>query len=158
MSHTFTTACPACDAPHPEYSGQHDPRIFSPERYALSLCLPDIIDSIAGRRCYVSNSGHGNHFVIEGLPGLSPGQEYWVFLQIEKIESTIALLRVCSAYAGLRARAPHGRGRQSMLFRELVARTLGLKTNPATGAGFVGQCLLDISRIVGTLLGRADAG
>jgi hypothetical protein len=136
MSHTFTTACPTGNDPHPDYSGQQDPRIFSPERYELSLCLPEIIDSLAGRRCYVSSSGHGNHFVIEGLPGMPPGQEYWVFLQIEKVESAIARLRVCSAYSGLRARAPYGRGRQSMLFRELVARTLGLKKQtPPQGRG-----------------------
>lgn len=80
-----------------------------------------------GRRCYVSNAGHGNHFVIEGLPGLPPDEEYWVFLQVEKIDQTAVLLRVRSAYTGKRPHAPHGRSRQSMLFRELIARTLGLK-------------------------------
>lgn len=136
MSHTFTAACPAGDDPHPDYSGQHDPRIFSPERYELSFCLPEIIDSMAGRRCYASSSGYGNHFVIQGLPGLPSGREYWVFLQIERVDSSIALLRVRSAFAGHRARAPYGRGRQSMLFRELVARTMGLKKQtPPQGQG-----------------------
>ena len=127
MSHTFTTACPEEGIPHRDFSRHHDPRIFSLERYQLSLNLPDIIDSMAYRRCYASNAGYGNHFVIEGLPGLPTEEEYWVFLQMERIDHTVALLRVRSAYTGHRARAPHGRGRKSMLFRELLARTLGLK-------------------------------
>jgi hypothetical protein len=98
--------------------------------------LPEIIDTMSDRRCYVSNTGYGNHFVIEGRPGLPPNTEYWVFLQVERIDQTIALLRVRSAYAGIREYAPHGRGRQSMLFRELVARTLGLKRQtPPQGRG-----------------------
>jgi hypothetical protein len=136
MSHTFTTACPDDEDPHPDYSRRNDPRIFSIERYQLYCALPEIIDTMADRRCYVSNTGFGNHFVIEGLPGLPPDAEYWVFLQIERIDQTIAVLRVRSAYAGKRERAPHGRGRQSMLFRELVARALGLKKQtPPRGRG-----------------------
>jgi hypothetical protein len=104
--------------------------------YLLSRCLPEIIDTMADRRCYVSNAGYGNHFFIEGMPGLPPDEECWVFLQIERIDQTVALLRVRSAYTGKRERAPHGRGRQSMLFRELVARTLGLKKQtPPQGRG-----------------------
>jgi hypothetical protein len=56
--------------------------------------------------------------------------------QIERFDQTIALLRIRSAYAGKRERAPHGRGQQSMQFRELVARTLGLKKQtPPQGRG-----------------------
>jgi hypothetical protein len=84
----------------------------------------------------VSSSGYGNHFVVEGLPGLRSGEEYWIFLQLERLEATIARMRIRSAYAGTRSLAPHGRGRQSMMFRELLARTLGLKKQtPPRGRG-----------------------
>jgi len=127
MSHTFTEACRDGAFPDANYSAPGDPRIFSLERYRLSHSLPAILDTIDGRRCYISNSGYGNHFVIEGLHELPPSREYWVFLQLERVDRTIARLRIRSAYAGRRDQAPYGRGRKSMMFRELLTRTLGLK-------------------------------
>jgi hypothetical protein len=132
MSHTFTEACASGEPAHPEYSRPNDPRIFSQRRHEFSRHLPALLDTIGTRRCHVSNSGHGNHFVIEGLPGLQPGEEYWVFLQMECVERTVARMRIRSAYAGRRDQAPHARGRQSMMFRELMARTLGLKETRVT--------------------------
>jgi hypothetical protein len=127
MSHTFTISCADDGTANPDYSRRNDPRSFNFERYRLSTYLPSIIDSIAARRCYVSNSGYGNHFVVEGISELSQDEEYWVFLHVESVAPTIARLRVRSAYAGKRVHAPHSRRRQSMMFKELLARTLGLQ-------------------------------
>jgi hypothetical protein len=127
MSHTFTETCARGNLPHAQFSKPNDPRVFSPTRYKLSRHLPAIVDSMGSRRCHVSNSGHGNHFTIEGLPELALGEEYWVFLQVERVERTVARLRIRSAYVGHRDRAPYARGRQSMMFREVLARTLRLK-------------------------------
>lgn len=66
MSHTFTTACPDHEHPHLDYSRQNDPRIFSHKRCLWSHHLPKILDTMADQRCYVSNTGHGNHFVVFG--------------------------------------------------------------------------------------------
>lgn len=125
MSHTFARKCAEGEAPHPHYSrAPHDCRTFCPQRYALSHELPRIVESFGERRCYESNTEHGNHFVIEGLAGLPMGVEYWIFLQVDRIAPEVARVRIRSAYAGDKAKPPRSRSSKSMRFRELVARTL----------------------------------
>src|SRR5687767_13735672 len=42
-SHPFTMRCPDGDIPQAPYSKSHDPRVFCPGRYQLSLQLPRLI-------------------------------------------------------------------------------------------------------------------
>ena len=63
---------------------------------------------------------------------LPANTEYWVFFNSKKDGANIMRLFVESAYAGDPSKAPHGRRRESVMFRALVNKTLGLgKANPA---------------------------
>jgi hypothetical protein len=126
MSHAFSKGCLDNCQPHAEYSGEGDPRVFCPERYALSLRLPDFINAIGDKSCYESNHRNGSHFVVENVEGLPQGCEYWVFLEMVRVEDRVVRLRVRSAYVGERNRAPRARGGQSVRFRQWLSRTLGL--------------------------------
>jgi hypothetical protein len=125
-SHAFTKSCPPDIAPHPHYSKQGDRRVFCPERYALSLQLPALVANLETHRCYATN--YENYFVVEALASLPSDSEYWVFFDIKRATEPHAVkVFVESAYAGDRARAPHGRKRQALMFKALVGKILGLK-------------------------------
>jgi hypothetical protein len=112
------------------YSKPHDARVFCLERYALSRQLPSIIRNIDTRRCYATN--FRNYFIVDTLDLLSANTEYWVFFNTKKAEPDALRLFVESAYAGNPSKAPHGRRRESVMFRALVSKTLGFKkANPA---------------------------
>lgn len=129
-SHPFTKRCPEGETPHAPYSKPHDARVFCQERYQLSPQLPKIIGSIDTRRCYATN--HRNYFVVETFDLLPANTEYWVFFNSKKDDANTMRLFVESAYAGNPSKAPHGRRRESVMFRALVNKTLGLgKANPA---------------------------
>ena len=144
-SHPFTTRCPDGAAPHAHYSKPHDPRVFCRERYRLSHQLPKIIESIETRRCYATS--FRNYFIVdtfELLPASSPNgvrvgydfnwsnTEYRVFFNTKKAETDAMRLFVESAYAGTPSKLTQGSRRESVMFRALVGKTLGLKkANPA---------------------------
>jgi hypothetical protein len=129
-SHPFTRQCAEGEHPHAAYSKPHDPRVFCPDRYQLSLRLPAIIAGIETRRCYATN--FKNYFVVDTFDILPPNTEYWVFFNTRKADQGAMRLFIESAYAGDCGKAPHGRRRQADMFRALVSKTLGLKkANPA---------------------------
>lgn len=129
-SHPFTRECAEGETPHNLYSKTHDLRTFAPERYQWSLQLPEIMKRIDSRRCHATN--HKNYFIVDNVPGLPASMEYWIFFNTRKDGPDALRVFVESAYAGDTGRAPHGRGRETILFRALVTKTLGLKkANPA---------------------------
>jgi len=129
-SHPFTKKCADGERPHAPYSKPHDPRAFCLERYRLSLQLPKILGSIDSRRCYATD--FRNYFVVDTLDLLPVNTEYRVFFNTKKVEPHALRLFVESAYAGSVSRSPQGRRRESVMFRALVSKTLGLKkANPA---------------------------
>jgi hypothetical protein len=129
-SHPFTEGCPEGVTPHAPYSKPRDPRVFCPERYQLSRQLPSIIGNIDARRCYATN--FRNYFIVDTVELPPPNTEYWVFFNTKSVGENAMRLFVESAYAGNPAKAPHGRKRESIMFRALVNKTLGLKkANPA---------------------------
>lgn len=129
-SHPFTKRCLEGETPHALYSKPHDARVFCQLRYQLSLQLPKIIATIDARRCYATN--HRNYFVVDTFDLLPANTEYWVFFNPKKDDETAMRLFVESAYAGDPSKAPYGRRRESVMFRALVNKTLGLgKANPA---------------------------
>jgi hypothetical protein len=129
-SHPFTKRCPAGEVAHALYSKQHDPRVFCVQRYRLSRELPKIIESIERRRCYATD--YRNYFIVDTLDLLPANTEYRVFFNAKRAEPDAMRLFVESAYAGDLDRSPHGRKHESVMFRALVNKTLGLKkANPA---------------------------
>jgi len=129
-SHPFTKQCPDEEIPHAPYSKSHDLRVFCLERYQLSHQLPNIIKSIESRRCYATN--FRNYFIVDTLDLLPPNTDYRVFFNTKKAEPDAMRLFVESAYAGNPSKLPHGSRRESLMFRALVGKTLGLKkANPA---------------------------
>ena len=129
-SHPFTKKCADGETPHAPYSKPHDQRIFFLGRYELSLQLPKIIESIETRRCYATQ--FRNYFIVETFDLLPVNTEYRVFFNTKKAEPDAIRLYVESADAGAPSKSPHGRWHESMLFRALVNKTLGLKkANPA---------------------------
>lgn len=82
------------------------------------------------RRCYATH--FRNYFIVETFELLPADTEYRIFFNTKKAEPDAMRLFVESAYAGALSKSPHGRWRESMLFRALVNKTLGLqKANPA---------------------------
>jgi hypothetical protein len=129
-SHPFTTRCPDGTAPHAPYSKPHDPRVFCRERYRLSHQLPKIIESIETRRCYATS--FRNYFILDTLDVLPANTEYRVFFNTKQTAPDSMRLFVESAYAANPSKLPHGVQRESLMFRALVSKTLGLKkANPA---------------------------
>lgn len=129
-SHAFTKRCPDGDMPHAPYSKPHDPRVFCLERYRLSLQLPKIMQNIDTRRCYATN--FRNYFIVDTFGLLPANTEYRVFFNMKKAGPEAMRLFIESAYAGDPTKSPHGRRRESVVFRALVNKTLGLeKANPA---------------------------
>ena len=129
-SHPFTKKCADGVTPHAPYSKPHDRRIFCPERYQLSLQLPKIIASIETRRCYATH--FRNYFIVDTFDLLPANTEYRIFFNTKKAEPDAMRLFVESAYAGAPSKSPHGRWHESVMFRALVNKTLGLKkANPA---------------------------
>jgi hypothetical protein len=129
-SHPFTTRCPDGGAPHGPYSKPHDRRVFCRERYRLSHQLPKIIEGIETRRCYATN--FRNYFIVDTFDLLPPNTEYRVFFNTKKAETDAMRLFVESAYAANPSKMPHHFRHESVMFRALVGRTLGLKkANPA---------------------------
>ena len=129
-SHPFTRKCADGERPHVPYSKPHDPRVFCPERYQLSLHLPKIIEGLETRRCYATH--FRNYFIVDTFDLLPANTEYWVFFNTKKAEPDAMRLFVESAYAGNPRKLPRGLRRESVMFRALVNKTLGLKkANPA---------------------------
>jgi hypothetical protein len=129
-SHPFTERCSEGEPFHAIYSKRHDPRVFCLKRYELSLQLPKIMASLDARRCYATN--FRNYFIVDTFDLLPPNSEYWVFFNPTKAAPDALRLFVESAYAGDPSKSPQGRRRESVMFRALVNKTLGLKkANPA---------------------------
>lgn len=128
-SHAFTRQCQHGEEWHQAYSRQRDPRVFCPQRYQLSLQLPSIVEGFESRRCYATQ--HENYFVVDTLDILPPNTEYWIFFNTRKQEPSAIRLFIESAYAGNVGKAPHGRKKESIQFKALVSKTLGLSRSQA---------------------------
>lgn len=133
-SHPFTTRCPDGGTPHARYSKPHDPRVFCLERYRLSFELPKIIESIETHRCYATD--YRNYFIVDTFDLLPANTEYWAFFNAKKVETDAMRLFVESAYPGNPSKSPRGLRRESLVFRALVGKTLGLKKQTPLEAGF----------------------
>jgi hypothetical protein len=124
-SHPFTVSCKDGETGDAPYSKLRDQRIFCPDRYKLSFKLREIMESIDSRRCYATE--HRNFFVIQSMEELPNGTEYWVFFNPKAKGPAAIELFIESAYAGDTTRAPRSRRRESVVFRALITKTLGLK-------------------------------
>lgn len=74
-------------------ASRHETRGFSPERWALSLGLPEIVRTLDGRR--VARTRHGNLVHVR----LADGRDYAVFFTLRRQAATRCGLFVVSAYA-----------------------------------------------------------
>ena len=92
--------------------------------------LTKIIESIETRRCYATH--FRNYFIVDTFDLLPVNTEYRIFFNAKKAEPDAMRLFVESAYAGDPRKLPHSLRRESVMFRALVNKTLGLKkANPA---------------------------
>ena len=75
-SHCFTQKCLDGNH-HAAYSAAHDWRKFCPERYTLSLQLPDILRDLDRRKCYfnIKNSRQRNYITLDVIDGTGAPSE-----------------------------------------------------------------------------------
>jgi len=101
-------------------------RCFCPDRYNLSINLPDIIRSLPeGRRCYFT--GQDNWLTMEVLGPDGVGQFYEVFFNVRRMSSNAVRIYVESAYV----RTENRRGNQPSGFRKrdkIGSKNLLIKT------------------------------
>ena len=95
-------------------------RVFCPRRYALSIDLPALTDSLETRPCYHSGAGRGNYFIVKVGTGSAPPVDYCVYFRCRPIAQAVRV-HVESAYE--RADRPHRRA-PKIGFALLAAKTL----------------------------------
>jgi hypothetical protein len=81
--HCFSRECPR-DAYDSSliYSDAREARLFDFERYELSKKLPEIIETMAQRKCY--HTGHGNFVTVEVVRKDGVSVAYHVFFAASK--------------------------------------------------------------------------
>jgi hypothetical protein len=80
------------------YSDNRETRIFDFRRYALSHCLPGIIDRLMTCKCF--HTEHGNFFTVEILDEQGNKIEYEIYFTASKSSKNgVVNLYVQSAYA-----------------------------------------------------------
>jgi len=87
--------------PKLKYSDAREVRVFNFERYELSKRLPDIVRSLATRKCL--HTGRGNFVTVEVVGDDGQARKYLVFFEPSKSERKGRLnLYIQSAYVGER--------------------------------------------------------
>jgi hypothetical protein len=84
-------------APNYAYSDARETRIFDISRFDLSKRLPELVEKLAGSKCY--HTGHGNFFTIEIIENGEEPLQYEVYFTLTRSARRGVLnLRVESAY------------------------------------------------------------
>ncbi|MFC3909720.1 hypothetical protein ACFORL_11630 [Legionella dresdenensis] len=78
------------------YDDRHVPRVFSPERYKLSLLLPDVFTTFLMRTCYFT--GYDNWLTIEIIDEQGVNRDYEIYFRVHQETSRFLRLYVESAY------------------------------------------------------------
>jgi hypothetical protein len=128
--HCFTRACAISDTSAQFYQDMHETRSFCPDRYALSLCLPDVARTLAARKCGFGKAE--NYVVIDVQTADEMVTQCGVFFNVMRVKgagSPAVLLTIQSAYTLNPGKQVPGRG--SIGFARLVELTLqGIRPRP----------------------------
>lgn len=98
--HTFTSS-PERNSSGIHYdTGTKDKRLFDFDRYNHSLRLPEIIQGLASRKCFLTGTDHKNYFTVEIIDEDGSKRNYAVFFAVKKMEKRRGWIRlyVESAY------------------------------------------------------------
>lgn len=119
--HVFTRAGASGDAGAKAYLTEaSEPRMFCPDRHALSALLPDIVRGLPRRNdCFYAK--HQNYFVVE-VPGRLPAnEEYRVFFNVRKadVPETVRVF-VESAYTARKGSGPNSIAGKKVGFRVIL--------------------------------------
>lgn len=118
--HCFTRACADGDDESLLYRDARETRSFCPDRYVLSLHLPDIARTLADRRCRFAKAD--NYVTIDVPMTGGAAAQYGVFFNVMRKDGNAVLLTIQSAYQlGAGKQVP---GRGSIGFARLVELTL----------------------------------
>ncbi len=91
-----------------EYSDARETRLFDFDRYRLSKWLPEIIETLAERKC--QHTGHGNFFTVELITDNGTTVDYDVFFTASKSSRRGRVnLYIQSAYVRERNQLPGGK-------------------------------------------------
>lgn len=134
--HTFTRTGVAGDDESYAYQDHREKRMFDLDRYAYSKLLPAIVRELVKHKCY--HAKHQNFFTVELPAGAPAGAEYHVFFLVQgwqgetkKTGKPCVRLIIQSAYlVQVGGQVPRGRREQSIGFRVLINRALGLSQPP----------------------------
>lgn len=98
--HTFTRGIKPGEIPEPHllYRDSRETRVFDFDRHAVSLHLPEIVQTVDQRKCH--HTHYGNFFTVEVMGNCGQMRNYEVYFEVSRAGSPKGMLNlfVQSAY------------------------------------------------------------